>query len=244
MSKNRVFSEQEASEIMQRAVRLQESSSTGEGYTPGVTMDELVRIAEEAGIDPKFLERAASGVDTEEKSTQGVFNLSEEFERVVEGEIDPEDFDQILHLVRRSGKGGMSQVGRTLTGMGYVGVHVVHVDVESRKGRTRIKVRSSPLTAYFIALHGPLIGSFLALMFNIDAGRPWLGFAIAVGLMTIGGSVFKSLINAGKRAAKKLTGQIVEVVEEEVDTLRVNLAEKGETAPAKRAEIRQDRTRD
>ena len=112
MPKKRVFSEQEATEIMQRAVRLQESSQTGDEYTPGVTLEELQRIAEEAGIDTRFLDKAVAGVDTEEKSTIGVFNLAEEFERVVEGEMDPEDFDKILHLVRRSGKGG-HVAGRT-----------------------------------------------------------------------------------------------------------------------------------
>ena len=152
-----------------------------------------------------------------------MFNLTEEFERVVEGEMDPEDFDKILHLVRRSGKGGMSQVGRTLTGMANVGIHMVHINVESRKGRTRINVRSSPFTAYFIALHGPLIGSVIALAALIETGRPWLGFAIALVLMAVGGSAFKSLVNAGKSAARRLTGQIVEVVEEEVDPLRQSL---------------------
>ncbi|MCH8978673.1 MAG: hypothetical protein IH945_05455 [Armatimonadetes bacterium] len=239
MPKKRVFSEQEASEIMQRAVRLQESSKTGDDYTPGVTLEELKRIAEEAGIDARFLDKAVAGIDTAEKSTIGVFNLTEEFERVVEGEMDPEDFDKILHLVRRSGKGGMSQVGRTLTGMGNVGIHMVHVNVESRKGRTRINVRSSPFTAYFIALHGPLIGSVIALAALIETGRPWLGLAIALGLMAVGGSAFKSLVNAGKRAARRLTSQIVEVVEEEVDPLRDRMARASE---AKTVESEQTET--
>jgi hypothetical protein len=36
--------------------------------------------------------------------------------------------------------------------------------------------------------------------------------------------VFNRLVKAGRQAAKKLTGQIVEAVEEDVDPLRSNLA--------------------
>ena len=223
MPKKRVFSEQEASEIMQRAVRLQESSKLGEGYTPGVTLEELTRIAEEAGIDARFLDKAVAGIDTEEKSTIGVFNLTEEFERVVEGEMDPEDFDKILHLVRKDGKGGLMQVGRTLTGQATAGVHVVRIDVESRNGRTRVKVKYIPLTAYFIGLHLPIILSATAIGPSIQLGYPWLGVATIVAMLGIGTGVFRWLVKTGRKAAKQLTSKIVEAIEEEVDPLRMNL---------------------
>ena len=220
MPKKRVFSEQEASEIMQRAVRLQESSKTGDSYTPGITFDELKRIADEAGIDVQFLNKAVTGVDTEEKSTVGVFNLTEEFERVVEGEMDPEDFDKILHLIR---KGGLMQVGRTLTGQGTMGVHVVKIGVESRNGRTRVRVKYIPLSAYFIGLHMPIILSAVAMGQAVQSGLPWMGVAAIVAMLGIGTGVFHWLVKTGRKAAKKLTGQIVEVIEEEVDPLRKNL---------------------
>ncbi len=55
----RIFSEQEASEILQRAAKLQEDDrDSHSSYTPGITEDELERIAHEAGIDPNFLRRA------------------------------------------------------------------------------------------------------------------------------------------------------------------------------------------
>lgn len=223
MSKKRVFSEQEATEIMQRAVRLQESSKTGDSYLPGVTIDELKRIAEEAGIDLKHIYSAVAGIDTEEKSTKGVFNLTEEFERVVDGEMDPEDFDKILHLVRRSGKGGLMQVGRTVTGQGTVGVHVVQIEVESRHGRTRAKVKYIPLSAYFIGLHMPIILSIVALASQFEAGRPGFGVIGAAAMLGVGTAVFQWLVKAGRRAAKKLTGDIVKVIEQEIDPLRQNL---------------------
>ncbi len=223
MPKKRVFSEQEASEIMQRAVRLQESSQAGNEYTPGVTLEELKRIVEEAGIDARFLDKAVAGIDTAEKSTIGVFNLTEEFERVVEGEMDPEDFDKILHLVRKNGTGGLMQVGRTLTGQGTTGVHVVQINVESRNGRTRVKVKYIPVTAYFIGLHLPIILSAVSIAPFIQSGHPWLGVATVTGMLGIGTCVFGWLVKKGRKAAKQLTGKIVEAIEEEVDPLRKNL---------------------
>jgi hypothetical protein len=38
---DRLVSESEASELLQRAVALQESSAQGAGYKPGITWDEL-----------------------------------------------------------------------------------------------------------------------------------------------------------------------------------------------------------
>lgn len=226
MAGKRIFSEQEAAEIMQRAVRMQEQSGTGEQYTPGITAEELKKIALEAGIDASFLERAIAGIDVEEKSTLGPFNLTEEFERVVEGEMNPEDYDRILSIVKPSHQRGISQVGRTLTGVGTVGPHMVHINVESRKGRTKVKVKYSPVFAYLIGMHGPLIGSIIALASTAEHGNVWLGVGIAAGLMALGSFAFNWLVKSGRRAAKKLTGKIVEVVEEEA-TLRDNLLQSG-----------------
>lgn len=223
MAGKRIFSEQEASEIIQKAVRMQETSGT-EQYTPGITAEELRKIAQEAGISAEFLEKAIAGIDTEEKSTLGPFSLTEEFERVVEGEMNPEDYDKILNLVKPSHQRGISQVGRTLTGIGTTGPHMVHINVESRKGRTKVKVKYSPVFAYLIGLHGPLIGSIIALASTAEHGNVWLGASIAAGLMVIGSGAFNWLVKSGRKAAKKLTGKIVEAIEEEVDPLRSNLS--------------------
>lgn len=237
MANKRVFSEQEAAEIMQRAVRMQETSPKSD-YTPGITEDELRKIAIEAGIDAAFIEKAIAGIDTEEKSKTGLFNMTEEFERVVEGEMDPKDFDTILNMVKRSGRAGMMQVGRTLTGQGFTGVHMVTVNVESRKGRTKLKVKYVPFSAYFIGLHLPIIASMGIIGGFAGAGQPWLGVGIAGGLFGIGSLVFSWLVKAGRRAAKKLTGEIAETIRDEVDPLRTNL----ESSSAKDSEEQEKQT--
>jgi hypothetical protein len=229
MSAKRIFSEQEASEIIQKAVRMQETSGNDQ-YTPGVTADELRKIAQEAGISAEFIEKAIAGIDIEEKSTLGPFSLTEEFERVVEGEMNPEDYDKILNLVKPNHQRGISQVGRTLTGIGTTGPHMVHINVESRRGRTKVKVKYSPVFAYLIGLHGPLIGSIIALASTAEHGNVLLGVGIAAGLMAVGAGAFNWLVKSGRRAAKKLTGKIVEAIEEEVDPLRSNLSNSSATA--------------
>lgn len=236
MASKRVFSEKEAAEIMQRAVRLQESSSSGKDYTPGVTAEELKKIAIEAGIDESFIDKAITGIDVEDKSETGPFNLTEEFTRVVEGEISPDDFDKILNLFSHSQKNGLKQVGRTLSGPAIRGIHMTSLNVESRKGRTKVNVKYLPVFAYLIGLHGPLISAAILLASQIEAGRPWLGAGLAAGLLTIGGIVFKALVNAGRKAAKKLTGEIVDVVEEET-TLRDNLSHAGSGREEERERI-------
>ena len=230
MAGKRVFSEKEAAEIMQRAVRMQESSGKGGDYTPGITEEELRKIAVEAGIDPSFLDKAISGIDTQEKSETGLFNLTEEFIRVVEGEISPDDFDKILNLFSHSQKNGLKQVGRTLSGPAIKGTHMMSLNVESRKGRTKINVKYMPVFAYLIGLHGPLITSVILLASQIEGGRPWLGAGLAAAILGIGVGVFKALVNAGRKMAKKLTGEIVQVVEYETSELRTNLAHSTESS--------------
>lgn len=224
MPSHKVFSEQEAAEILQRAVQLQEQSGKGDAYTPGITVDELRRIAQEAGIDPSCVERAIAGLGAEETSKPGPFNLTEEFTRVVEGEISPDNFDRILNLFSHTQKNGLKQVGRTLSGPTASGAHMLSLNVESRKGRTKINVKYLPVFAYLIGLHGPLIASLILLASQVEAGRPWLGVGLAAGILGVGIGVFKGLVNAGRKTAKAMTGKIADVVEEEAAELRENLA--------------------
>lgn len=223
VSSKRIYSEQEAAEVLQRAVRLQEASNKSGEYTPGITIEELKKIASEAGIDAGILEKALAGMGEDERSKLGLFNLTEEFERVVAGEMDPNDYDKILNLLK-PGQRGMQQVGRSLSGQGTVGPHMVQLNVESRNGRTKVKVKYLPVFAYLLGLHGPVIGSFIALGLLSEKGLPLLGAAIAAGLLTAGSLAFRWLVKSGRAATRKLTGQIVEAIEEEVDPLRENLS--------------------
>ena len=58
MPGEQLFSEAEVTEIVKRAVELQESGRQAQEYVPGVTRSELARIAGEIGIEVAFLEQA------------------------------------------------------------------------------------------------------------------------------------------------------------------------------------------
>jgi len=154
-----LFSESEVGEIMRRAAELQESGSSG-GYVPGVTSDELARIATEIGISPKFLEQAVlEKVATHKKgkSKGGVI----EIERIYPVEIDPENFDVLTENVKiypyanwgqgNIPSGGIAVLGKTLTSQVSGGWAAPFIKIVSRDGRTKLRVSSDASTPIAMA---------------------------------------------------------------------------------------------
>jgi hypothetical protein len=234
----RVFSEQETSEVLQKAAKLQEAASDA-AYTPGITRSELDRIASEAGIDTKFVEQALGEIQTT-KPKRSWLNLSEEFERVVDGEVDPDDFDQILLDLKPVGhRHGLQQVGRTVSMQTYYKGAVCQVEMTSRKGRTRIKVKSVPLMAYFFSLHPALILGIVAGV-NIGARGPWLiGCMVFFFSMLAGIMGFSTLVKKGHSSAQALVDVLEKRVEDHTSQLRENLVKSRPAPVAPVAEVEQ-----
>ncbi|MEQ1822834.1 MAG: hypothetical protein ABL949_10000 [Fimbriimonadaceae bacterium] len=177
----KLYAESEIGQIMRRAAELQEEGSV-EGYVPGVTTDELYRIAKEAGIDPRFLEKAiaeGAGRGQVKKSKGGLA----EIERVYPVEIAPENFDVITEYVKplpmttnpKSGavSGGMSQIGRTLQGQVSAGWANPYIKVTSREGRTRLNVNTDNSIAAALSvlwviplMFSPVLGAVLFPIFG------------------------------------------------------------------------------
>lgn len=153
-----VFSEKEASEVLQRAARMQEERGGASSYAPGISHDELIRIATEAGIAPENLE-AAIRAASQNPAKRSFLNLVEEVERVVDAEIEPEDFDMLLDVAKpaRQRRHPARQVGRTFTMQTNYRGSLYNVEVTSRQGRTRIRVSSMPLLAYLMSLHPAIL---------------------------------------------------------------------------------------
>jgi len=242
---DRVFSEKEASEIVQRAVRLHEQAlESSSPYTPGITAGELVRIAMEIGVDPKFVEQAMiEGPGLE--SRKGVLHLTEEFEKVIQGELDPSRFDIVLDelkLMNRHQGVGAAQVGRTLQATHWTGVSQAQVQVTSRNGRTRVNVKSNCLFAWLFALHPAFIGSVIALAVTGEEGMIAAGFAIAAVLGIAGWTGFRTLLKKGHQRAGELAERLSRTIAEETASpravapqpveepqeLRIKLGEDGE----------------
>jgi len=223
----RVFSEQETSQILQKAAKLQESSSEGT-YTPGVTREELERIAVEAGIDPKYVGKAL--LDLEEEPKKSWLNLSESYERVIEGEVDPNDFDEIFKdLKPANNRMSAQQIGRTVTMQTFYDRAMCNIEISSRQGRTRVRVKSVPFVAYFLSLHPALLIGIIAGGIVGGHVNALIGLMIFVFSMILGISGFAGLVKKGHRSARKLVDVLEKRVEEYTDQVRANLVA---TSPA------------
>jgi hypothetical protein len=209
MPEERVFSEQEVTEIIRRAVQITEEG-TDKAYVPGVTQSELERIAGEVGVAPDALRRAILEAG-EQKGKRGLFHLTEEFERVVEGELDPSKFDMVAENVKTFGNAGqpaIAQVGRKLQMSAWTGVGQAKVDVTSRNGRTQLKVKSNALIQMLMTLHPALMITIATVASMSENGMGLLGTAIGAGVMSIGATAFTWLTKLGHRKAEKLADKL------------------------------------
>ena len=232
----KVFSEQEVANVVRRAIELQEQASQ-ESYTPGVTDTELQRIAGELGIDPRFLEMAIHESGTTE-SKKGPLHLTEEFERVVDFELSPEDYDILLaHLKPTNHRGSFQQVGRTLSGQAWTGCSMARVEVTSKKGRTRINVRSNAIFAWLTTIHPAMLSSFGLLAGMGAAGKIWLALAIVSAIWLVATFAFTALLKNGHKAARRLTEKLAQSVADEAPDLRENLAKSAPSVDAESTDI-------
>jgi hypothetical protein len=162
MDEKRVFSEQEAANLIVAAAKLQESDGEGPNYAAGVSWAQMQKMAQDVGVDPEYLRKAlagGSGQSTSNSKKQKRFlgmPMSEEFERVVDAEIPPENFDVIAPEfynpgygggAGQGGFGGPSIIGRMMKGQFYEGMLYGTLEVSSRHGRTRIKAQTSNMVA-------------------------------------------------------------------------------------------------
>lgn len=210
-----LFSEQEAGEIIRRASEITEASSAAD-YKPGITQEELEKIAKEVGVPIEALQQAireaAAGPKTTKKGT-----LTETQEFVVEGELPPEDFDVVSSQFKQTRRSRITQVGRSLQGRGFHNWGLTLVDMTARNGRTKVKLTSLPL----LAILGGAYPAFLAAMFGSSAmqaqhmapiaGPLWIA-ACAVG----GFFGFRALLEKGKQSTREMAAKLREVISEHV----------------------------
>ena len=215
------FSESEATKIVQRAVQLQEQSQAS-AYTPGVTKEELARIAAEVGVSVEFLEQAIRerGGNPERRG----FSLSKDFQRVVDGEFDPTDFDVLISALGVQGRQyTTTQVGRSLHSHRMVGMCTAKVEVTARNGRTRITANASPILPAILSTELAVIsvgiGASLAATGQSLVGGILLGLGGLLGSawMLFGGT------KAGYVKTEKLVNNLAEVVEEENSRAKAKL---------------------
>ncbi len=220
----RIFSEQEVGALVRRASELQDQAQNAGDYTPGVTQEELQKIAGDLGLDPKCLEQAIREA-AQSKVTKGPLNLTEEFERVIDKEIGPDNFDALLEHLKTAGRRPLSQVGRTLQGQVWTGWGIANLTVTSRNGRTKINVKSNSVMAWLFSLHPATILTIVGLSALGPTGHILIGAAIAAAAWMAAIPAFGWLVRKNHQAAGKLTEQLAATVEEEGTSLRDRLAD-------------------
>jgi hypothetical protein len=167
---NRRFSEEEVALIIKRAAELQQTEETAEEPGNAMTLAEVEQIAKEAGIDPLLIRRAAHTLDRPQETNRPSPWVGAPtrlvFERVVDGEISPDEYEQLIDTVRRTlGDNGMPSVlGKTLAWTSSMQAgrrrghgRQVDVTVVSRQGVTTIRVEEE-LRNIAGALFGGLVG--------------------------------------------------------------------------------------
>ncbi len=229
MPQEPMFSEQEASKIIQRAVELSEQQGAGQ-YTPGITRAELEKIAAEVGVSVDVLDRAIR--DTiKHQPTKNSSWFSEEYERVVEGELDPSQYDIVIEGLKplsNAGQPHAAQVGRTLSLSTWTGVGQAKIDLTSRNGRTKVKVKSNAIFQGLMTLHPAFITALIATGSLGEKGMAVLGVSIGAVAMAIGVGLFGFLTKKGHRKAEQLADQmrdrIADALESEASSSAVRTA--------------------
>lgn len=221
MAQDPMFSEQEASKIIQRAVELTEQQSSVQ-YTPGITRAELEKIAAEVGVSVDVLDKAIRETVKHEPTKTG-FRFTEEFERVVEGELDPSQYDVVIEGLRplsNAGQPHAAQVGRTLSLSTWTGVGQAKIDLTSRNGRTRVKVKSNALFQFLMTLHPALITALITTASLGERGMVWIGAGIGAAAIAVGAGLFGFLTKKGHRKAEELADDMRERIANTLESER------------------------
>ena len=217
------FSEKEAAEILQRAAKFQDESGSNTPYSPGVSLDELRRIAAEAGIDPAALEKAVNTPITE-KQRESIFQLTREHERVVDGELDPDNYDVIFEVLKRPGRQYAQQVGRTMQIRAIAAGTQVFINITSKNGRTKISVRPTIFVPFMTTLYPALLGSFLSVLLFSIGGLWMVGVGTAILLSTVAFPLFSWLMKRVNINSEKLADDLANAIQEENEAMRQRLA--------------------
>jgi serine/threonine protein kinase len=195
----RRYSDSEVEEIVRQAADEQLAHPTEEG----MSLRTVQQIADDVGISPERVERAASKLEVREpvapptESGPGAFWLGSptviEWERVVDGEVTESMYEDIVDEVQAtlSTEGQVDTLGRSLTWRTVKPVlgkrRAVQVRVTSRGGQTRIHIQERlgelAVTLYSSILVGGGIGGVATIL---GIGLGWLGTGLEAALLSAG----------------------------------------------------------
>ncbi len=175
----RQFGDAEVARILQTAVELQERSSTlAEHSAHGLTIEDLRQVAEEAGIDPRFVDIAVSDargpVGRQSSSLLGGPQRWR-FHAEIPGDLSEEDRSRLVQAVRSimDEEGEVAEVYGRLEWRHDDSLGPVTVGISPKSGTTEIDVSANRggeaglLFAFGVPLGGLVGGSALAGMIGV-----------------------------------------------------------------------------
>ncbi len=231
----RVYDETEIGRILQRAAELQHREPSAPAA--GVTLAELEEIAAEAGIDPAFLKRAATELESGVHPTVWTKVLGDELriirEVTLSGDLPTRGFERVVELIHENVRehGTPSLLGQTLTWRAETASksRTVQIVVASRDGETRVRVEEN-LTQMANGLFGGVVaggGLGLGLGVGLPVGINVLGSALMATLLPIGitavtfigtREIYRHVVNHRRRKVADLFDMLVGCVGEEISS--------------------------
>lgn len=237
--RDKIFSEQEAADVVLEAAKLQEAEPDGvDSYVPGIRLEELKRMAKELGVEERYLMKALErrGSFRPVQATRDATGFwstpwKREFESVVDGELPPEHFDIVVEEL--SGTGGVAEgstgtastVGRLIQGTVAKGMGHGRLQVAGRHGRTRIRMTSDASMPILVGILPFTFIAMMAALIAVDKGglSTAMGFGL-FGLMSLAGFlVSKTTLAGAHRAMEEVFQRVVAKVDNENAMLRENL---------------------
>jgi hypothetical protein len=225
----RLYDEKEIGRILKRATELQHAEPSAPGA--GVTLAELEEIAAEAGIDPRYLRRAALEVeggrtDASVWARVAGDDLMLVRDLTLQGELDEDGFERIVAAIQTGARehGHPILLGRTLTWRAETPTktRTMQIVVTSRDGQTRIRLEED-LTqtavgwmAGLTAGGGVGVGMGVGMPIALEVlGSTLFAFAFPVGTVALSYIAARQVYRAIVERRRTTLGRLFDAIAEE-----------------------------
>ena len=222
MSQTRRFSEEEVHALLRFASARQQEEQQHTRLEEGLTLEEIQRIAQDAGIEPSYLREAV--LDLQSNEPEGKNNnyvggpINFKIERFIEGRLDDEDQALVVaelrkHFPKKDGK--YSQLGSMLDWKIATGSSTINVHLEPVGENTRI-LWEEDMDDTAIVMHiFPIIFAFMAIAVSFKNGAPHLALSTFSLLFYLVSRFFYGrLYNNNKSRAQGAMKKVVAIAEE------------------------------
>lgn len=218
-SREKRFSEKEVAAILRRAIQIQGAQDNAVAPA-GSSPNEIIEVGEELGLSEDSVRRAIEEFSSHGGGGKGIFGVpvAYELDRTVPFEIGDEAWQELVMDLRKTFArvGSVSAVGsaREWTG-GERDLDEIHVSVQSKEGRSRIRFASDLSGALFLTAIVSGLALIMAVVGLLQV-REWaweirgLAAAAALGAFLIGFRGFFGWMAKRRRNAVSALGERLE----------------------------------